>query len=547
MWAALRQSGITARVQFGEVIIGAAGSWSVSFSSLHLPGRPPQHSCTVVMAQSQTGTPSSGQRIEIPPASENPRISAVHPARPWPWAPPRSSTTGSQDANLNLLQAHYYIRHGERTPVRTRLTESNPPIPARWNFCQTARDFQAAVLTRPVHNEAALGQPSLGSQREVSLRRETEAIDAQGKRVPLLEGECLMGQLTDVGRQSTLTMGRYLREIYVQRLGLLPEEMRAGVDDGKLYVRSTNMSRTIESAQQVVTGLLGADSRQSSTFRPTILVRNGNVESLLPNTYSCPTLYKLDSHFSRSVATLLNPSLAVHDTVLSPHLAGVPLRVDGHPRLSGVLDTIRAAQAHGIPVPNAFKDANVVKDLERAVSDEWFSGYRAENPEQRAQYRRLAMGPLLSDLASHLSSAAAGQAKDLRLGIYSTHDTTLAGIMSTLDVFDRRWPAFTASIGVELWQDPSEARSASTAQPSMLAKLKFWKQPSPSSSQRHPGNYVRILYDGRPLLLPACDGKELCALDTFLSVVESLQKGNEGQKLTWEQECALGRGERSSK
>lgn len=240
-------------------------------------------------------------------------------------------------------------------------------------------------------------------------------------------------------------------------------------------------------------------------------------------------------------------------------MAGAPLRIDGHPRLSGVLDTVRAAQAHGIPVPAVFQRPEVVRDLERAVCDEWFSGYRAEDADQRSQYRRLAMGPLLEDLADRLSEAASSKDPKLKLGIYSTHDTTLAGIMSTLDVFDRRWPAFTASIGVELWHRPSpSSRNPATYGASQSHLVSFvvstWERlgevlsgNSTDTSSKHYDNHsVRVLYDGRPLLLPGCDKKELCPLPTFLGLVKSLQKGND-KKLTWEAECALGRGERSSK
>lgn len=250
-----------------------------------------------------------------------------------------------------------------------------------------------------------------------------------------LDGECLMGELTDTGRLSTFTLGKYLREIYVDRLGFL--SFGSASDEQKLYVRSTNIPRTIESAQQVVRGLLGDDKQTHdhdeagiAAFRPKILIRNGPSENLLPNTYSCPTLFKLDAQFSRTVASLLNPSLEEHDPILSPHLGGVPARVDGHPRLSGILDTVRAATAHGFEVPEVFTRPEVVKSLERAVCSEWFYGYTAPDLQQRATYRRLAMGPLLGDLAERLKKRAREKtdAKDpLKMAIYSTREWQSGG------------------------------------------------------------------------------------------------------------------------
>lgn len=269
---------------------------------------------------------------------------------------------------------------------------------------------------------------------------------------------------------------------------------------------------------------------------------NGPSENLLPNTYSCPTLYKLDSQFSRTVASLLNPSLQQYDPVLSPHLAGVGPRVDGHPRLSGILDTVRAATAHGFPVPKVFSEQEMLRSLEHAVCSEWFYGYTAPDAEERATYRRLAMGPLLSDLSERLvNKAKVAQADPLQMAIYATHDTTLAGFLSTLGCFPNRWPAFTASIGVELYRGQEQQSDSSTLASRILGRS--------SNRQQH---YLRFLYNGLPVNVPACaatgkhkDGDEsLCTLEAFVEAVEGLKRKD---GMGWDEECALGRGERSSK
>lgn len=99
------------------------------------------------------------------------------------------------------------------------------------------------------------------------------------QRLPQVPGECLLGELTDVGRQSTLLIGKHLRDVYVRRLGLLPARL-SQEDDSKLYVRSTNMSRTIETAMQVCRGVMGLDegadaasAADSPLLQPQILVR----------------------------------------------------------------------------------------------------------------------------------------------------------------------------------------------------------------------------------------------------------------------------------
>lgn len=47
------------------------------------------------------------------------------------------------------------------------------------------------------------------------------------------------------------------------------------------------------------------------------------------------------------------------------------VRIDGHPRANGILDTIMVCKAHGIQAPKEFDDLNVLEKLESAVVHEW--------------------------------------------------------------------------------------------------------------------------------------------------------------------------------
>ena len=62
--------------------------------------------------------------------------------------------------------------------------------------------------------------------------------------------------------------------------------------------------------------------------------------------------------------------------------------------------------------------------------------------DKNLEYRRLAMGPLLDDLQQKMQKKVeGGDEEKLKLLVYSTHDTALAGLLSSLDVFDHRWEA----------------------------------------------------------------------------------------------------------
>ncbi|KDN41425.1 phosphoglycerate mutase-like protein, partial [Tilletiaria anomala UBC 951] len=466
---------------------------------------------------------------------------------------------------LSLQQVHYIVRHGERTPVRARLAQSNPPIPTRWNLCHEANRFRAAVLRNQDGDAIS------------ATTRAVEVMDERGRPKDVHNGDCLYGELTDLGRSSTFAVGQRLRKLYADQLGFLPDLNKLSAEDtDSFYFRSTNMPRTVESLQQIVAGLLSRPDRDPSAappasgdlaespkggFAPQLLVRDMSVEDLLPNTVACGTLRHLDQFFSSYAARLWNPHLAKYDSVIAPHNDGHAVRVDSHPRLNGILDTVNAAVAHGITVPACFRDSahaptSLLREMERAVVAEWFIAYLAPDPHKRAKFRRLAMGPFLNSVADRLEAKADSgvsqggkQGEKLKLGLYAAHDTSLAGMLCTLDAFRDRWPAFTASLGIELFKDerPHVHQHRFARWGSMLGL---------GTPARAP-HYVRLRFGDETLRLPGCaaPGKhlaslaagspstsssqgqghpEFCTLEAFLELTRALRHPD---GLSYSQEC----------
>ena len=54
------------------------------------------------------------------------------------------------------------------------------------------------------------------------------------------------------------------------------------------------------------------------------------------------------------------------------------------------------------------------------------------------EVRRLGMGRLLSDVSEKMYAKAMSSENRLKLLVHSTHDTSLAGICKTLEVFDEK-------------------------------------------------------------------------------------------------------------
>ena len=94
---------------------------------------------------------------------------------------------------------------------------------------------------------------------------------------------------------------------------------------------------------------------------------------------------------------------------------------------------------------------------EKAVVHEWFAGCEmpalpkfhlcglladTHDIDRTEEVRRLGMGPLLSDLSRKMQiKADQGAADPAKILIHSTHDTCLAGLSSTLEIFDEKYVA----------------------------------------------------------------------------------------------------------
>ncbi|KAG2139336.1 histidine phosphatase superfamily [Suillus clintonianus] len=400
---------------------------------------------------------------------------------------------------LDLEQVHIYVRHGERTPVRVRMSDPPASIPADWQMCNTAKSFHETVA-------------GLSPTVDDGLWYKKVVENRHGKTS---EGLCLLGELTDVGKQSTYSFGTALRSLYVDKLKFLPQKLE---DERLTYFRSTNIARTIESLQHIVHGVYPPSACAPGTI-PSIIIRNGVDENLVSNTLACKRLALLELQFAEVAVAIWNSRLEPLDKKVSKYIGGRPLRLDGTPRASGILDTVRSAAAHGFRVPPEFSEDSVIGLIEAAVTAEWFDIFKSE------EGRRLGMGRLLADASEKMQRKILNSKDPTKLLVHTTHDSTLAALLCTFDVFDDKWPPFTSSVTFELFRK----RAADT--PGQRSFSSFWRQ--------RDEHYVRMRYKNTNMVLPMCaaEGKhlpgspEFCTLEAFRRRVEELTPRD------WVREC----------
>lgn len=281
-----------------------------------------------------------------------------------------------------------------------------------------------------------------------------------------------------MGRQSTLTLGKLLRSVYVDHLHLVPAVLPATPRASHpVHFRSTAVPRAIESLTNLVAGLF-PDRDGPVEF----VVRQPQDESLYPNSL-CNRMRALDKAAAEAAAREWNPTLEPLDPLLSPYLNGTKLRVDSSPRANGILDTLWVARAHGMPLPRELEGQDMFDTLERAVVHEWFDAYKDR------EFGQLSMGRLLGDLREKMEDKVKDprEAKEkLRLSVYSCHDTSLGGILRALDVFDGRWPPFTSHVAVGKSNAPGTPLLLSAIDPNLPPGLRAPRQNSSASRHRRP-------------------------------------------------------------
>ncbi|XP_066497069.1 lysophosphatidic acid phosphatase type 6 [Hoplias malabaricus] len=364
---------------------------------------------------------------------------------------PPSSDQSSSPYELQLVQVLF--RHGARTPLK-----SIPDVlEAQW-----APD----LLEVPDHTKIDYvvtdlkGGPKPPAPVEDSYRSKT------------LSGGTYPGQLTTLGMQQLYDLGVRLRKRYIHDVALLTPSF----NDKEVYIRSTNIVRTIDSAKCLVAGLF----QQRQIDIVPILTVEAEKEVLYPNYYGCQLLKQRTGYRWAESSTL--PDIASDLQSIQKALG-----VQSQKRLDFILirDDMVARETHGLPCP-AVLDSWRTTVEQRAV-DMICHIYEPRNRENI----QLCVGPLLHILVNNMEMKAQGSAldKDRKLYLYSVHDTTLMPCLMALGVFDMKWPPYAADITLELHQH--------------------------CHNKQH---YVKVSYLGQDQKLPGCSDV-YCSLGEFKQVL----------------------------
>jgi acid phosphatase len=346
-------------------------------------------------------------------------------------------------------------------------------------------------------------------------------------------------------------------------------------DSDMIYLRATPIPRALESVQQAFWGFYPPSARTADFPTPTIITRTPADETLFPNDGNCRRFAYLSRAFAQRTAERWNDTedMEYLSKLFSKWMPGkAKVAVNSHPRLSGIMDTINATDAHGpaTKLPKEFYDPKAREIIDKISVEEWYAGYT-----ESEEYRMLGIGGLLGDITTRMTGSVEQNGRDgivevggedgdlghgrggetnIKLALSGCHDTTLAAVLTSLGAFEgEKWPPFTSHIAIELFRKKqADLRSASAStinsgdaftKPNGGKSQSWWSSifgtakavhQQSESIARKPmeeltdkqkdslkGYYVRLRYNDKIMQVPGCkvEGKHLEGDTTFCTLV----------------------------
>ncbi|MDR3478544.1 MAG: histidine phosphatase family protein [Gammaproteobacteria bacterium] len=318
------------------------------------------------------------------------------------------------------------------------------------------------------------------------------AIDIirHGDRTPIVElpnasytWQQGLGRLTEEGMQQEYNLGVKMRAKYVDLYHLLP----ARYADEAMYVRSTNVDRTLMSAQSLLYGLypLGVGAATlPSAFQPIPIhtIKKEEEILLIPDQDE----KKFDALLHRYVYSQpewKKKTSELHDKFRYwTELTG--LKIGSLRDLVLLGDNLFVREHYQVALPAGIteEDAQDIISTSKWAFSQLF--YPREVGEATA-------GALLTEIKQHLKEATDAKNK-LKYVLYSAHDSTIMMVMSALAVPVAEWPHYASDLNFELFETPTNQY------------------------------YVKISLNDEPVVVPACHA-DTCSLAQFMQLVKSIR------------------------
>ncbi len=260
-----------------------------------------------------------------------------------------------------------------------------------------------------------------------------------------------LGHLSPTGMQQEFQLGEKFRDRYIKQFHLLPETYSPET----MYVRSSDIDRTLISAESVLMGLYPLGTGPMLSGKPA-----------LPWSYQPIPIHTKPRAEDSLLVVDFNPKLPstldrfVHDTKdwkertaqLQPQIKRwnqlTGMKMESLRAVAGLGDALYIYKLHNVPVPKGLTDEDV-KDI---ISETEWTFSATFRPHQVGE---LTSHELLKVISDYFEAATQSKSR-LKYVLFSAHDTTISGLMSILrDPVDRR-PPYSSDLNFALFRHGAE-------------------------------------------------------------------------------------------
>ncbi|KAJ6242006.1 lysophosphatidic acid phosphatase type 6 [Anaeramoeba flamelloides] len=304
------------------------------------------------------------------------------------------------------------------------------------------------------------------------LYRETFPMNEQ-----VLKGNCSIGQLTTKGFEQHQSVGSNLRSKLILETNFLNDKL----DQSETYVRSTDIRRTLLSAQGLLEGMYPTTTQQNDNIDVvTIHTIDDKTENMYPNSDYCPKIAQLKKEiensdgFKEELKKMQDVTDELNSIFGTTDLGGLSL--------SNIYTTVVCYQAHGKPLPSGITESMIER---LHTHHTWSLNYLFGNTE----YVRITSVMFLKDLLEAMLFKTTNQ-NNYKFMLYSGHETTVYPLIKLLGINTVEEIPYAGHLSFQL--------------------LKEYKK-----------YFVRITFNDQVLTIPQCKLQD-CPFNKFYKLVMEL-------------------------
>jgi hypothetical protein len=251
------------------------------------------------------------------------------------------------------------------------------------------------------------------------------------------------GQLSLIGMKQEYYLGEVIRDRYIES-----GYMSSNYNRSQIYVRSTDYDRTLMSAQCVLGGLYPPTPDQE--FKPGLQWQPipvhtvpKNEDTLLRPWSHCNTFNDIITQTQRSIEY---QQVEEQYRNLLDELSVYTGKTINLKDIWVLQDTLLIQQIYNMTMPPWF-NTSLMETLTKIASFTLNSMYNSD------EKRRLTGGVWANKVLTDMNSKANDELNDLKMVLYSAHDTTVAAALNVFNLFDKILPPYCATFIIELYSN----------------------------------------------------------------------------------------------